>query len=196
MAISVGEAPASPAITLVDTKNLKIDLTVDESDIANVKPGQRVTITTDSAAGRGWQGKVNTVSPTATIQSGVALYTVSVTIADGTGLKPGMTGNASVVTAEQQNALIVPNKAVQTQGRNRVVQVLVDGQPQTKVVKVGMSNDSMTEITEGLAEGDQVIVAGTTTTTTTQNNQRGNSTFGAGGGMIIEGGPPVGGPGR
>lgn len=160
--VNAGEAAASPAVTLIDPKNVRLDVTVDEADIARVQVGQRAVITFDSIPDKTFQGKVTGVAPSATIQSGVATYLVSVSIADPGPIKPGMTGNASIVYGEQQNALLVPNRAIRTQGRNRVVEVLVNGQRETREVKVGISNEQMSEITEGLAEGDQVVVSATT----------------------------------
>lgn len=180
--INVGEAPASPAITLVDPNDVRLDVTVDEADIAKVQAGQKATITFDSIAGKEFQGQVTGVAPSATITSGVATYQVAISIAEPGTIRPGMTGNASIVYGEQQNALLVPNRALKTQGRSRVVEVLVDDQKQTREVKVGVSNDQWTEITEGLAEGDQVVISGTTAA----------QPRGGGAGVMIGG--PVGGP--
>lgn len=84
---------------------------------------------------------------------------------DVTALKPGMTASATVVFAQKENVLAVPNRAIRIQGQSRVVDVLVDGRTEARTVKVGLSSDQVTEITEGLAEGEQVVIPGTTTAT-------------------------------
>ena len=163
VSINVGENAASPAITLVNTKDLRLDVSVDEADIVRVASGQRAVITFDALPGTTFQGKVTGVAPNATIQSGVATYLVSISIADPGPLRPGMTGNANVVYGEQANALLVPNRAIRTQGRTRVVEVLTNGKSEVRQVKVGVSNDQMSEIVEGLSEGEQVVIPSTTT---------------------------------
>jgi hypothetical protein len=162
--LNVGEASGSATIALVDPKNVRLDVTVDESDIAKVESGQKATITFDSIAGKSFAGEVTGVAPSATITSGVATYSVAITIADPTGVRAGMTGNASIVYGEQANALLVPNRAVKTQGRAKTVDVVADGQKAIREVKVGISNEQLTEITEGLAEGEQVVISTTTST--------------------------------
>jgi len=163
VSINAGEvASGSSTIVLVNPKDLRLDVSVDEADIARIEVGQKTVVTFDAIPGQTFPGKVVAVAPSATLQSGVATYLVSISIADPGPVKPGMTGNASIVYGEQANALVVPNRAIRTQGRSRVVEVLANGQRESRQVKVGVSNDQMSEVTEGLAEGDEVIVPSTT----------------------------------
>jgi len=85
--------------------------------------------------------------------------------------------------------LIVPLRAVRRQGRDQVVEVAGDdGKTAPRVVKTGVQNDQFTEITDGLQDGDQIMITGTTTRVPT------------GGGPGVPGGGPnrvlIGGPGR
>jgi HlyD family secretion protein len=112
VAVNAGEASASPAVTIVDPKALRLDVTVDEADIAKVQSGQKAAITFDSIAGKSFTGQVTGVAPSATITSGVATYAVSISISEPDMIKAGMTGNATIVYGEQANALVVPNRAV------------------------------------------------------------------------------------
>jgi HlyD family secretion protein len=181
--VNPGENSASPAVTLVDTRALRLDVTVDESDIAKVQTGQKATITFDSISEQTFDGKVTGVAPSATITSGVATYTVSLSITNPGAVKSGMTGNASIVYGEQANVLVVPNRAIKTLNKNKVVEVMVNGVQETRQVTVGASNDTMTEITNGLSEGDQVVITGTSTSTSSRGV--GNAVIG-----VPAGGPP------
>ena len=113
-------------------KNVRLDVTVDETDIGSIQAGQKATITFDSISGKTFQGQVTGVAPSATITSGVATYQVFITIGNPTGIKPGMTGNASIVVGEKTNALMVPNRAVKAQGTSRVVQVVSGATTETR----------------------------------------------------------------
>ena len=93
-----------------------------------------------------------------------------------------MTANLNIIVAERDNVLTVPNRAVRTVGKQKTVTVLFEGQQIQTPVQTGLSNDTNTEITSGLKEGDVVVLTTTTTKTT------------SGGGMGIPGagGPPPG----
>ena len=82
-----------------------------------------------------------------------------------------MTGSVSIVYLRKDNVLVVPNSAIKAQGRNRVVDVLVDGKTETRTVTVGAADDKRTEIVEGLQEGDQVLLPATTSSTVTTAGQ-------------------------
>ncbi|MHB1417516.1 MAG: HlyD family efflux transporter periplasmic adaptor subunit [Chloroflexota bacterium] len=196
---TAGETVSGPLLTLVDPKGLRVDVSLAETDVAKVEVGQAATLTFEALGGQRLQGKVTAIAPSATVQSGVATYLVSLSIegapqpregasgttsgqqpgartgvppsgvaagagaADPSKVKAGMTANASIIYTRKDNVLVVPNRAVRLQGQDRVVDVLVDGKTETRVVSVGMSNDQVTEILDGLEEGDQVLIPGTST---------------------------------
>lgn len=163
---NVGEQVGSSAavITLVDTRQTRVDVTVDESDIAKIAPGKTAQISFDALPDRRFTGKVLGIGPTATVTQGVATYTVSVSIDDAgdQGVPVGMTANVSIITAQKDNTLFIPNRAVRRAGRNQVVDVLVDGKTEPRNVTAGLANDSVTEITQGLQEGETVVIPQTT----------------------------------
>lgn len=174
-------------VTLVDPISARVDVIVDETDVAKIQSGQRATITMEALSGQRLNGTVRVVAPTATVQQGVVNYQVQVALdraqAVAAGVRPGMTATAQIVTASKADALVVPNRAVRTQGRARTVEVMVaDGKTEQRQVQVGMTNDQLTEILEGVREGELVVIPTTTTATV--------RVPGFGGGF---GGPPGGG---
>jgi hypothetical protein len=74
-----------------------------------------------------------------------------------------MTANVAITVDQRQNALLVPNRAIKTQGRQKVVQVQTATDVQTRVVTIGLANDNQSEVLTGLNEGDAVVIGGTTT---------------------------------
>ena len=101
-----------------------------------------------------------------TVTQGVVNYTVQIQLdpAKAQGIRPGMTATATIVTASKDNAVLVPNRAIKTQGRAKTVQVLDEqGKTQTLPVQIGMANDQVTEITGGLQPGARVVIPTTTT---------------------------------
>ena len=175
-------------ITLVDTSQVRVDVVVDETDVAKVQPGQKATLTFEALPGQQFEGTVAVVAPTATVQQGVVNYTVQIQLdpAKAQGVRPGMTATAQIVTASKDNAVLVPNRAIRTQGRTKTVDVLEpDGSTQTRPVQTGLANDQVTEIISGLQPGERVVIPGTTTA---QARVPGLGGFGGAGGF---GGPNV-----
>ena len=161
---NVGEMVGSgTVVTLVDPNSIRIDGTVDESDVTKIKTGQPVTVTFDALPDTRLQGKVIAVAPAGTTTQGVVSYQVSVGIdTQGLTLPAGMSAALSIETERKDNVLLVPSRAVRTQGRNKVVDVMEGDKTVTRTVQTGSSNDQMTEITSGLQEGEQVVIPATT----------------------------------
>src|SRR5581483_7545602 len=152
------------SITLVDPSQVHVEANVDESDVSHVQVGQPVVLTFDALPGQQVPGQVTAVAPQSTTTQGVTSYLVTIATEGGEGVRPGMTATANIVYAQQDGALLVPNRAIRRQGRDQVVDVLTaGGQVETRVVQRGISNDQVTEITGGLAEGDQVVIPTTQT---------------------------------
>jgi HlyD family secretion protein len=179
------------AMQISDLSKLQVTVNMAEVDIGKVKAGQDVNITMDALPDRtALKGKVDQIALVGVTTQGVVNYPVVITLTDPdpTVIKTGMTANVGIVVDERDNVLLVPNRAVKTVGRNKVVNVVqpVVGQLQVPVT-VGLANDTQTEVTSGLKEGDEVVINATTTTP----NRAGGGGFGPGGG----GGPVFRGPG-
>ncbi len=173
---------SATVVTLVDPNSVRIDGTVDETDVTKIVVGQQATVTFDALPGQQFQGKVIALSPVGATTQGVVSYQLAVRIDNpGRVLPAGMSAAISIETDRKDNVLLVPNRAVRTQGRTKVVDVLAGENTVTKTVQTGASNDQSTEITSGLQEGDQVVIPTTTIRSTMSSNGRG----GPGGPVMI-----------
>ena len=182
VASQVGEAAANPFMVLANTTSLVLHGTIGESDVAKVKLGLVANITVDAVGtGARMTGRVTSLDPVATIQSGVPVYGIDVTIdLANPQVKAGMTGTATVIIASKQGVLTVPNLAIRTASGKRYLQVLKDGEAVDTDVVFGIANDTTTEVVSGVAEGDLVVLPAARATATARP--------GAGGGF--GGGPP------
>ena len=90
-------------------------------------------------------------------------------------LREGLTVTVSIITAQRQDVLLVPNAAITTRTGQAYVQVTSsDGAYEERAIETGISDWQFTEVTEGLNEGEQVLVPqGTVTMINTQPNQQG-----------------------
>lgn len=162
--IKVGELAAAlkEAIILQDVGNLHVEANVSEANIASLQPNQEVVITFDSlGSDRSFKGTVQTVNPGATVVSGVVNYKVTASIPAIDEIKPGMTANMTVLTAEKKGVLAIPNRAVIKNGTSNKVRVIEDTKKKTyKEVDVttGLEADGgLVEILTGLSEGQEVV---------------------------------------
>jgi len=154
----VSATGGSPVVGVVDPNDLRLDVSVDETDVASVEVGYDANVTFDALPGKTYAGKVVAIAPSASVEQGVATYLVSISLKNAAGVKPGMTGNADIVFARHNNALLVPNRAVRTEGDRRIVSVLEGTKIVAHPVTVGVSDDTSTEILSGLKQGDPVVI--------------------------------------
>lgn len=153
-----------------DLTKMQIEASVVEADIAKVKEGQKVRFTVDSYADDYFYGTVTQVRNEATTTSNVVTYTVVIGIDNSDmKLKPGMTANVEIITAEEKGVMLVPNQALRfyiddsdnaKRYKDRGVWIIKNGKPERVSVKIGVSDDDNTQILESaLKIGDKVIVS-------------------------------------
>lgn len=156
-----------------DLTNMQVVADVDEADIGNVKVGKRVTFTVDAYPDDTFAGSVTQVRQEATTTNNVVTYEVVISAPNADlKLKPGLTANVTIYTAERTGVLSVPSKALrftptkETIGKGRkIVDVnaknkvwTLDGNTiQAHKVSVGISDGAHTQILEGIGAGKQVI---------------------------------------
>ncbi|MCB0114920.1 MAG: efflux RND transporter periplasmic adaptor subunit [Caldilineaceae bacterium] len=161
---------SSTVLTIANLDELRVVASIDETAIRQVQAGQSVQISFDAYPGQTFTGKVLSVPMQGTLSSGVMIYEVPMSLegASGLSLLVGMTANAAIATGSADNALLVPSMAVVNYGNS--YQVLVpgsgeDAQPSAVTVGVGLTNGTYTQILDGLAVGDQVLVEMSNSTT-------------------------------
>ncbi|MCI0475949.1 MAG: efflux RND transporter periplasmic adaptor subunit [Anaerolineales bacterium] len=164
---SVGDsAGSSAAVIVVDLAHLQIKVTVAEVDVEKIKIGNPAQVALDALPGKTYTAQVTAISPAGTVTQGVVNYPVILALTDAdNAIKPGMTANLTIEVERRDNVLLVPTRAIRTQGNQKVVTVQKDGQSIQTRVGTGLSNDSSIEITSGLNEGDVVVITQTTTRT-------------------------------
>jgi hypothetical protein len=183
---------------MADMSKLIIPGTVTESDIANVKTGEAVSVVfaalTDATnpSGTTVAGTISEVDLTSTVTSSVVSYGVTISLTSPPAdLRLGQSGTATITTSSKQNVVRVASNALTTAGRLKTA-TLVDGKStQIVTVTTGLTGNGETEVVSGLKAGDVVVIPSTTSTTNTFN------LLGGGGGSLLGGGRwSAGRPGR
>ena len=178
-------------LTLANLKSLQVVASVDETTIRQISAGQDAAITFDAFPGQSFQGKVLSVPLQGSLQGGVMVYAVPVSLtgAEQLALLVGMTANVEIQVGQASDALLVPTLALSK--ANGLYQVLVpnttdpNGDPTAVPVEIGLSNGTYTQITKGLNPGDQVVVQ------VSASSSSSNQMMGGPGGMgAMDGGAP------
>ena len=151
------------ALVISDLSRIFVLAAVDESDIGQVRPGQRVKVTVDAHRNREFSGEVVRISPRGVNVSNVVTFEVKieVTASDKELLRPEMTANVEVLIDERPDALLAPSDAIfRRGGRTWVTLQAADGARTDREVGAGISDGRRTEILSGLAADDTVLVQG------------------------------------
>jgi HlyD family secretion protein len=109
-------------------------------------------------------------------------------------LKDGLTVTVTITVTQADNVLIIPTRALTRSGQTYTVQVVNGDTKETRTVTIGDSDDSNTEITSGLTDGETLTynVSSSTSSSSSSNSQQGFSGMGSIGGFSGGGGPPGG----
>ena len=151
------------AIRLDDLDNLIVRVNVSQDDINNIQMGQEAVVTFDAIAKKEYHAFVQSISSSGDVNSnGVVQYAVDVKLEDADqDVKPGFTAVVSIMVAQSENALLVPNQALTTaeDGSDAIALVDNDGSIRFVAVEIGAKSDVYTVVTgEGIEEGDKVVI--------------------------------------
>lgn len=145
-----------------DASQLMASVSVTEVDVPKIKAGQKATLTLDAFSGKTFTGKVLAVNTSGSVSSGVTSYPVTILLdpVSGVEIYPNMAVTADIITDLKTDVVNIPTTAIQASADGTsYVQVMKNGKPTRVTVTTGMSNDSNTEITSGLSEGDEVVTS-------------------------------------
>ncbi len=168
-------------VQLGDISRMYVDVTVDETDIANVTMDQKVDIVCDAYPTTPVEGKVIKIQPQAVKEQNVTTLHVWVEIDNSAAtfklIKPGMNASCEFIVDRKEDAVSIPNEALHTdtdgthyvdvasggkqapadKGSDPDPGLLVDVKTEKRKVETGLEGNDATEITSGL-KADETIV--------------------------------------
>ena len=160
--VSAGKAMC----TIYDLSYLEMTLNIDELDISAVHVGQSVRVTAEAVEGKEYEGVVTRVSVAGTTANGTTSYPVTIRLDVTDGLLPGMNADAEIVISAANDALSIPNAAV---NRRKLVPITADSPSAPHAVpdeapagyvyvqvETGISDDDFVQILSGLTAEDTV----------------------------------------
>lgn len=150
-----------PVLTIADFGVMGVTLALGENDIVKVKPGNEADITIESINNKIVRGVVTRVDDIGYDVKGVTKYDVFVKISDvDMAIKSGMSADVVITTSKVKNALSVPNSSIKPYKGGKAVQIVnKEGKLEFLPVIIGKRGEKMTEIIEGLVEGQEIVSA-------------------------------------
>ena len=189
---TAGSSGVTGFIVLTDLTGLQVTASFAEADIVSLQVGQQATVSFDAIANSSASGEVIAIAPlnNASASGGsVTSYTVTFSLSgQPDGVKPGMTAQVSVMTAQSLGVLAVTSSALTQRGGNYTVTLAptkVGIAGVRKSVTIGLQGDTLTEITSGLKEGDKVELRTTTGTSASSGFPAGGIPGGGGIGTAV-----------
>jgi membrane fusion protein, multidrug efflux system len=159
--VSVGEyvTPGQDLVNLEDIDPIKVDFRIPERFLSAVRVGLPIEAKVEAWRDRSFEGEVYAIDPQ--IDAGGRSIAIRATVDNPERLlRPGLFATVRLVTESRDEALLVPEQAVFSQGEKQYVYVVNDGTARLAEVRLGGRRVGQVEITSGLDAGDVVVTAG------------------------------------
>ena len=154
------ETTETTVMTIRPSENIIVTVYVDETDVLSLSVGQEATITVSSIDDETFTAEVTEIDTEGTSSGGVTTYAVTMTMERTDDMRSGMNATAAIAIAGAEDALLLPEDAVQKSRDTYYVYTSLDeetGSPAgTASVEIGVTGNGNMEILSGLSEGDTV----------------------------------------
>ncbi len=153
------ESADSSLFVVEDLDSLILRVNVPERELTKLLVGQVAELSFDAVPGRTFAGKISLISPY--VDAATATFGVRIRVTETHGLlRPGMFARVAIVYERKTHALQIPRTALLDGDGPPKVFVVQDGKAVERAVQLGLSNGAWIEITQGLKDGEQVVVVG------------------------------------
>ncbi|QFU15483.1 efflux RND transporter periplasmic adaptor subunit [Microvirga thermotolerans] len=160
-AVSLGAfiSPGTRITTLDDLSRVRLDFAVPENLLGRLKPGQAVNATSPAYKGRIFKGAVSTIDTRVDPTTRTVRLTADFDNPDE-ALKPGMFLSVTLEVTTKDDAVIVPEEAIVSEGLRQLVYPVKDGKVERRIVTIGQRQNGKVEIVDGLRAGETIVVLG------------------------------------
>jgi membrane fusion protein (multidrug efflux system) len=159
--VSVGAyvTPGERIVELADIDPIKVDFRVPELMLSSVRPGQSIRVTVDALPGRTFEGKIYVIDPIVDVNGRAIRLRARIDNPDRE-LSPGLFARVRIVVERRENAVLVPESAVFSEGQKRFVYRVIEGRAALTEIALGQRRPGQVEVRSGLGPTDMVVTAG------------------------------------
>jgi len=151
--------PGDELFTVADYDPLVARIYLPESDVIELEEGREVRIALAANAELTFAGRIRQIAPVVDTATGTVKVTVEA-VKPPTGVRPGAFVSIGIVREQHPTALLLPRESVIRELRAAHVFISEDGTAVKKAVELGLEEGDLVEVISGVAEGDNVVVAG------------------------------------
>jgi len=152
-------APGTRITSLDDLSKVRLDFAVPENLLGRLEPGQTVKAVSAAYKGRVFTGKVSTIDPRVDQATRTARLTAEFENPDE-ALKPGMFLAVTLEVSVDDEAVVVPEEAIVSEGLRHVVYPVKDNKVERRVITIGQRQGGKVQVVEGLEAGETIVVLG------------------------------------
>jgi membrane fusion protein, copper/silver efflux system len=147
-------------MTINGTTSVWVEAAVPQGQASAIRPGTPVTVRADAWPGRVFSGQVETLLPD--IDGATRTQRARIVLSNPDGaLAAGMFAHVTLSPASEAPVIVVPDEALIADGEStRIIVAEGQGRFRAAVVTLGRTSGGMTEIRNGLTEGDRIVVSG------------------------------------
>jgi RND family efflux transporter MFP subunit len=150
--------PNSKVATIVRTSTLRVRIDIPEASIGKVSTGQGVSLQTSAYPDRNFAGTIVRIAPS--LNQTARTLTVEAEVQNIEGLlKPGQFATVRVTQSKPEPAVMIPARAVKAVGDINSVFVVKDGTAREQIVQLGLLENDMIQVKNGVIEGDLVVTS-------------------------------------
>ncbi len=162
MNANVGDwvTPGMQLSTVANIQQMILKFFVTEGEVAKINLNDSVKIYSEFNRERGVTGRISEISRSASSDARSFQVKAKFNNTKDNWYKPGMFVNVDITLASQQNVLVVPTQAVIFENNKNTIYKIINKKAIPVDVKIGLTNENLTEILNGLKEGDTVVTSG------------------------------------
>ena len=151
-------APNTKIATILRTSVLRLKIDIPEQSVGKVATGQNISLQVSAYPDRNFAGTVVRMSPN--VNATARTLTVEAEIPNGDGLlKPGQFATVRITQSKPEPAVMIPAVAVRTDGDVSRVYVVKDGVAREQLVQLGLLENDLIQIKQGVVEGDMIATS-------------------------------------
>jgi membrane fusion protein (multidrug efflux system) len=153
------ESGESSLFVVEDLDTLMLRVNVPERELAKLSVGQPAQLSFDAVPNKTFEGRISLISPYVRAETATFAVRIRVTGSEGL-LRPGMFARVAIIYERKPDALQIPRTALLDGDGPPKVFVVQGGKAAERAVTLGLSNGAWIEVTNGLKDGEQVVVVG------------------------------------
>jgi membrane fusion protein (multidrug efflux system) len=152
-------SPGTRITTLDDLSKVRLDFAVPEKLLGRLEPGQTVNAVSAAYPGRVFTGAVSTIDPRVDQTTRTVRLMAEFDNADE-ALRPGMFLSVALEVTTKDDAVLIPEEAIVSEGLRQIVYVVKDNKVERRVIGIGQRQSGKAEVVEGLRPGESIVVLG------------------------------------